>query len=749
MSSFSDDFGTDYCPYKSLMTSSKDSIIYANTETSKFYITRQSEHNGSKCEIPFTESSICGISVGKDQDFTKQWFIYWGFDEDNETYYVGTIYYSELSSHKCRHDYRNISYLSKDSLLFKVSNDGLMGYGFDYNSFYFYDIKSNQKYPVQPSTGSLSFTPSDISLMETTNQAIAIGYLKDGILSSSLMYATVCLWQLNSTNHSIVIINCTRLHNIGYHFSEYHPGPKLSVDINGNLIAIGNSASRSIEIFMFNDTEITNIHTFQSHVETNSICWLSDGHRIAAVSHSTSSPWSQSQVLIYDFDFMTHDWPELVFPNNQQELDSWSFKNPVFILASTWKQWNSLLILMNTQKILVILSTQAGSYADPLLYSWFDNPWIWIGLRNRRHGEQSSTPCWPGMYKEEENIIPCKVCPPNTKSQANSTICYPCNQTSFCPLASVDESNITGMIDIHEKTNYPQSPDSTQFEDILLTNMFSIKTSSRCILISPLFWTLIVISIGVLVLIIIGILKFFPKSHRHRKLVKQIFRQTDFIGQGEFWIGGLMSFSLLVLVIFAFLFSNEYVSLYPIEEANDPKVACDENLRNAQFDTSLKLLSATRSEEHQIIFDMLDNQSFTLIVNFVNTNFDCDLLNILEGTGYNLHEPISPMTCIQLNSSQIIHTSIPTFHEVTFRYTIKHFAPIGGLYICLIGKGNTTNDGMNIMKDMNFCRWIARENETIGYTPDILLLNTKVFIFFLILRFSFLLKFCLRLLIEQ
>jgi hypothetical protein len=128
---------------------------------------------------------------------------------------------------------------------------------------------------------------------------------------------------------------------------------------------------------------------------------------------------------------------------------------------------------------------------------------------------------------------------------------------------------------------------------------------------------------------------------------------------------------------------------------------------------------------------MLDSQPFTLIVNFVNTNFDCDLLNILEGTGQNLHEPISPMTCIQLNSSQIIHTSIPSFHDVTFRYTIKHFAPIGGLYICLKGPGNISNNGMNILRDMNFCKWIANENQTIGYMPEITLLNTKVYSFVL------------------
>jgi hypothetical protein len=565
-SSYGDDFGTDYCPYMSLMTSSSDSIIYANIETSKFYVTTQSEHNGSKCEIPFNESSVCGVSVSKNQNWTKQWFVYWGFDEDCDRYYVRTVYYSKHTARKCDYDYQVIHHLHEDSVVFQVAYDGFTAYGFDYNHVYFYDLKLDRLPDVWPKTGSLAFTPCDISLTDTGNQAIAVGYLKDGNLPTSLMYATVCLWQLNWANRSIEILSCTRIHHAGYHFSKYHPGPKLSLDINNDknagLIVIGNSPGRSIEILRFNNTGITNMHTFQSHVETNSVCWLPDGRRIAAVAHLTSTPpWSQSQVQIYDFNLMIHDWPEYVFPNNQQQLDVWNFKNPVFILVSAWKQWNSLVILMNTEKVLVILSTAPGSYADPLLHNWFDNPWVWVGLRNIRHGEEFATPCWPGMYNEEDNILPCKICPPQTKSEANATTCSPCNQLLFCPLASVTDTNISDMMNIDEKPSYPKSSGSTEFEDILLSNMFSISSPSRCILISPLFWALIVISIVVLILLIIGILKFFPRIHKHRTMIKQIFRQTDFIGYGEFWIGGLMSFALFLFFL-SYLVMNMLIFIH-------------------------------------------------------------------------------------------------------------------------------------------------------------------------------------------
>jgi len=83
---YDDDFETDYCPYLSLMLASHDSIIYANVETSKFYITTQKDHNDTRFEIPFRESIVCGLAVDKNQNLTNPWFTYWNYDEGVEKY---------------------------------------------------------------------------------------------------------------------------------------------------------------------------------------------------------------------------------------------------------------------------------------------------------------------------------------------------------------------------------------------------------------------------------------------------------------------------------------------------------------------------------------------------------------------------------------------------------------------------------------------------------------------------------------
>jgi hypothetical protein len=125
------------------------------------------------------------------------------------------------------------------------------------------------------------------------------------------------------------------------------------------------------------------------------------------------------------------------------------------------------------------------------------------------------------MYKQENNVISCKVCPPQTKIDTNAAIRNSCNQSLFCPLASVKD------IDTIHITSYSSLVDATRFEDILLTNMFSIENTEHCIDISSLFWILMVIMIVSLILLIIDILKFFSKSHRHRALIKKKLFSTN------------------------------------------------------------------------------------------------------------------------------------------------------------------------------------------------------------------------------
>ena len=207
--------------------------------------------------------------------------------------------------------------------------------------------------------------------------------------------------------------------------------------------------------------------------------------------------------------------------------------------------------------------------------------------------------------------------------------CVPCAPDSYCPLAAVGEVDLSKYAPASQAHPYPISPASTNFDDIIITNAFQLSTSNRsCLLVSPIFWTLLVLAIACLILIIMFCLHRRPGKRHHFKRLARAFRHTDLIGEGEMWIGGLFSFALLVLITFGFWFGSEYLRQYPIETAADANFACDKSLRNAKFSSSLQLLAVLRSEEEKPIFELLDQQSWTLSLDLIQTGFQCNEIHV-------------------------------------------------------------------------------------------------------------------------
>jgi hypothetical protein len=87
------------------------------------------------------------------------------------------------------------------------------------------------------------------------------------------------------------------------------------------------------------------------------------------------------------------------------------------------------------------------------------------------------------------------------------------------------------------------------------------------------------------------------------------------------WIGGVASFAIVVICVFAYRFSSEFLHQYPIESVQDSSDACSPTLVNAKFSNTMQSLVTPVSDDDQPLFDMLDQQPFTLSVTFINTNF--------------------------------------------------------------------------------------------------------------------------------
>jgi hypothetical protein len=214
----------------------------------------------------------------------------------------------------------------------------------------------------------------------------------------------------------------------------------------------------------------------------------------------------------------------------------------------------------------------------------------------------------------------------NNVDHSSATIsCSPCAVGSFCPPGSIVELNRSILRSTSQAFAYPSSTFGSSFDDILMGNTFNLQISPRrCLLISPFFWSLVALAVAMIFLIVMGGLYYSPTGMNYFHRLECIFRHSDLIGNGELWFGGLVSFAMIVLIVYSFLFGYLFLGKYPIEASTDASFACDTQLRNAQFSSNLQLLTTIRTDEEAIIFQLLDAQPLTMTIDFIQTGFQCE-----------------------------------------------------------------------------------------------------------------------------
>ncbi|CAF3753530.1 unnamed protein product [Rotaria sp. Silwood1] len=405
-----------------------------------------------------------------------------------------------------------------------------------------------------------------------------------------------------------------------------------------------------------------------------SVAWLDNGNMatILVNTYSLSYQWLSSQIYFYDMQssiYNSNSTPLSIFPNYHQLLPE-NF-SPIFLnmISSSI----SLTLMDSSGNLLIFNPTPPGFY--PSIPATGSVPFITF-----------PESCPLGMYKNQTGINDCILCPTGTKNSGNATVqCTPCASGAFCPLGSVSETSQSALKIIEQVIAYPKSSDTTIFDEILIQNMFHIG-SGHCLLISPLFWTLIVAGLAILVVISMGILKFFIRHHtctQIRKRVQWIFKKTDLIGEGELWVGGLISFSVVVLVSFAYAFSNAYLKQYPIESSTDFYFACHRSIRNAKFQTHLQTLAVPPPETERKMFDLLNEQSLSLNVDFINTFINCDVVSIQALFG-NTWSTIRWSNCQNINSILSLFVPLP-YQHISVKITLAQIQTIGALRIGVNG----------------------------------------------------------------
>jgi hypothetical protein len=254
--------------------------------------------------------------------------------------------------------------------------------------------------------------------------------------------------------------------------------------------------------------------------------------------------------------------------------------------------------------------------------------------------------------------------------------------------------------------------------------MFIIR-SGHCIVVSPLFWALIVAGLLILIIIIMEVLTTCVKHPRSKRLtdaLKSIFIHTDLIGEGEFWVGGLVSFSILVLVCYAYAFSNAYLKQYPIEGSSPSYFACDTTMRNAKFGTNIQSLAIPITDEEKEMFNLLNNQVFTLNIDFINTLIGCNAISIEALFGLTW-TTIRWLDCNNVNNILTLTISLP-YQQVSVRITADDINTIGGLRIGLSSPGHT--DNAFTLEELHFYKAFSKNGYLLSQTLPVAIAITKI-----------------------
>jgi hypothetical protein len=214
--------------------------------------------------------------------------------------------------------------------------------------------------------------------------------------------------------------------------------------------------------------------------------------------------------------------PTAIIPNSQQPLPSTINSKLIRIISTP----ESLAVLDTAGGVMLISSEPPGYYASTNTITSL----VTAAMPVVSH----PAICIPGTYKFDTGVHPCALCPSGSRNPGDiaATSCVNCSSTSFCPLGAVYDMDSTSTASLSQTYAYPRSPDMVVFEDILLINMFSLGFSTHCLIVSPMFWTLILLGIFLLAAIVIVLMNWYVhprKSEQWRTTIKNVFQSTDLV----------------------------------------------------------------------------------------------------------------------------------------------------------------------------------------------------------------------------
>ena len=175
------------------------------------------------------------------------------------------------------------------------------------------------------------------------------------------------------------------------------------------------------------------------------------------------------------------------------------------------------------------------------------------------------------------------------------------------------------------------------------------------------------------------------------------------------------------MCIFAYRFSSAFLNQYPIETVGESTFACDPGLVNSKFSTSMQSLATPLSDSDQPLFDMLDQQLFTLSITFINTDFSDSNTTLSQVYG-TIQVPMAHTSTNQLGLFQV-QTNLST-QSLTIQLNVSSDAAVGGVRIGVTGS-SMEKDNYRV-KEVNFSYVFSYPGRTLTQDPIITLELVKL-----------------------
>jgi len=561
---------SDYNAYGLKMAANDIMLVEAEDDSAQFLV-QFAPYNYTDqllCNFNYNDSThyVYSVGIGTKQNSSQAYFFYAGDiissgssttdSSGNNGTFIGIVINTDPQINT---DQDGDAYVDCDSFVFE---EIYFFSSYDHQEFYVFGVDPYGQYAIgltkdfvfiyRPFSSSAPTTKDSSLVWPTGTTFIPLA------ADTSILYTIVAGFAINASNSqasaipSVYIISNLNLTVLASWSYKATKNSWQSQQIYTNMDnQWSNQFTMSVDINSYNDTQIlvgmpfinTVFLFIISHNGTN-LKLISSNDKGKAEGFGKSVAWlSASQVAIlypfYSIDYSTlystqiniytslnngtlPSSPAVVFPSAFQPLPFAISSHLIRMLSTP----SSLAILDVTGNILLILPEPPGFYASTDSNNYPYDPSMPV--------VSYSAACMAGTYKADTSILPCFLCPNGSRNPGNTSTnqCIDCSSQGFCPSGAVVEIDKTLLLPQSQASAYPRSPDIVLFDDILLLNVFTIGSTSRCIVISPLFWVLITIGFILIVLFVMSILKWClqnPQSNRFYTLCSKIFKHTDLI----------------------------------------------------------------------------------------------------------------------------------------------------------------------------------------------------------------------------